>query len=674
MTDILKNLGMRRRSHNHMGRLIFILAAMLSLLIQGPAIAADAAPLPLIQQRQNFLAAETALQQGAMASFRKLQQYLANYPLRTYLQYQYLRRRLHTVPADKIQKFLNINAGTPLAAKLQRAWLRTLALQGRWQQLITAYRPTDHISSQCSYRQALLHTGDSALALHGIEDLWRVGHSQPRSCDPVFKAWRKSGGITPTLAWQRFQLAMLNNKTRLARYLRRFMPANDRYWATLWLQVRHRPTLIQSKTPFVNRHPMRHTILLYGLRKMANRRPHQAINFWEETLSRRYHFSVIEQAIAKRDLAMALAIRGQPEALARLADLHEEADDLSLREWRVRAALGQQNWYAVLAWIGQLTAAQQAQSRWRYWQARALEVLQQKQQAKDIYLSLASQRSYYGLLSADRLALPYRIITKRPSIQPLSSVKLEDYPGLARARELFKLGRLADARREWYYATHDMAEWQLSSAAHLAQRWGWYDRAIMTVARTHQRDDLTLRFPLPYRQQIFKLAADYQVDPALVFAIIRQESAFTADVRSPAGALGLMQLLPRTARQVAKRLEISLPHQRTLLNIATNLRLGIAHLQAILQHFDHHELLASAAYNAGQYRVNRWLPRSNIMPADIWVENVPIKETRRYIQHIMLFTAIYDRRLGRQATPLSQRMPPVSPSLIVLAADKAAGL
>lgn len=62
------------------------------------------------------------------------------------------------------------------------------------------------------------------------------------------------------------------------------------------------------------------------------------------------------------------------------------------------------------------------------------------------------------------------------------------------------------------------------------------------------------------------------------------------------------------------------------------------------------------------------------MPADIWVENVPIKETRRYIQHIMLFTAIYDRRLGRQATPLSQRMPPVSPSLIVLAADKAAGL
>jgi len=559
----------------------------------------------------------------------------------------------------------------PLSVRLQRTWLRTLARQGHWRQLITVYRPTKYISSQCYYRQALLHTGDHTRALEGIEVLWRVDHSQPRACDPVFDAWQKSGGITPTLAWQRFRLAMFNNKIRLARYLRRFMPTDDQYWATLWLRVHRRPALIRSQTPFARRHPMRHTILLYGLRQMASRHPRKAIRFWEDSLRKRYSFSAEERATAARDLAMALAIRGQPGALARLADINEQADDQALREWRVRAALSQRNWHATLSWIERLTTGQQALPRWQYWKARALEALQQKpQEAEEIYLSLASRRSYYGLLSADRLTLPYHIMTQHASTRTPPVLILDNYPGLARARELFLLGRQVDARREWYYATLDMAEWQLEGAARLAQTWGWYDRAIITLARTRQRDDLRLRFPLPHRRQIVELAAERHIDPAFVYAIIRQESAFTVDARSPAGALGLMQLLPRTARQIARRLEITLPHRLSLLNIGTNLRLGISHLQSLLRRYDYHELLATAAYNAGQYRVNRWLPRTDIMPADIWVENVPIRETRRYIRHIMLFAAIYDRRLGRRTTPLSQRMPPVNPNSIVLAADR----
>ena len=218
-----------------------------------------------------------------------------------------------------------------------------------------------------------------------------------------------------------------------------------------------------------------------------------------------------------------------------------------------------------------------------------------------------------------------------------------------------------------------MAQWQLLGAARLAHEWGWHDRAITTMARTRQRDDLRLRFPLAHREQIEAAADANGIEPAFAFAIIRQESAFTPDARSPAGALGLMQVLPRTARQVAERMGLRFSRSRELLNVATNLRLGMAYLGQMLRRFNEHPLLAAAAYNAGQYRVDKWIRRDHIIPADIWLETLPVAETRNYVRNVLLFTAIYQQRLGQTPERLHKRMMPITPPGVRLAtADDAA--
>lgn len=174
-----------------------------------------------------------------------------------------------------------------------------------------------------------------------------------------------------------------------------------------------------------------------------------------------------------------------------------------------------------------------------------------------------------------------------------------------------------------------------------------------------QLDDLDLRFPLAFREPVMKQARRQEIDPAWIFAVMRQESAFSADARSPAGAMGLMQLMPRTAQQVARRLNTRLPSRGQLLQADTNIRLGSAYLRRLLNDLDENAALATAAYNAGPHRVKSWLPEGSEMPADLWIESVPFSETHNYVRRVFAYTAIYEQRLGLQPTRLTQRLKPV---------------
>ena len=235
---------------------------------------------------------------------------------------------------------------------------------------------------------------------------------------------------------------------------------------------------------------------------------------------------------------------------------------------------------------------------------------------------------------------------------------LNNIPAFVRARELFVLERTTDARREWQWAVKDMSKAELLKAASLANQWGWYDRAIMTVALARYWDDLELRFPLAHQKLVVSQAKRRNINPAWAFAVIRQESAFSPDARSHAGAMGLMQLMPRTARQVARNLKIRMRSKSDLLNVKTNIRLGVGYLKKVYDRFDGHKVLATAAYNAGGHRVKQWLPEES-QDADLWIETVPFSETQDYLKRVLTYTAIYEQRLGMMTVPISQRMTPI---------------
>jgi len=614
----------------------------------------------LAAQRDTFLAAEKAVKNGQLTRYRQLKTQLTGYPLLPYLEYEYLRKRVHKLPGAKIEDFLQQYPDSPLQARLHTAWLSTLARQGRWNEYLKAYQPGISTRQQCLRRWALYQTGKQEQAFDGIEKLWLVGQSQPRSCDRIFKAWQASSKINSEQVWQRFQLAMQSRKTRLAKYLVTLLPKDQQHWAKLWLRVHRQPQLINNEQRFARYHPMRNEILMHGIRRMAYRDLDQAVMSWD-VIRNRYPFNETQRSGIERSLAMRHALKGHPEALSWLASLSDpDRNDPMVGEWRIRAALDQQNWDAVLNGIHMLDEQEQGSMRWRYWRARALEALDQQSQAYDQYWALAQSRNYYGFLAADRLGVTYRFEDQPVTINDNDINHLEQLPGLTRARELFALNRILDARREWLHTTRNLSEPLLEQAAAIAHQWGWHDRAIMTMARTSHRDDLSLRFPLAYRDKVSREARKQQIDPALAFALIRQESAFTADVRSHAGAMGLMQLMPRTARQVARNLGIKLPNRLALTDASTNLKLGMSHLRKVLNRYQNNPVLATAAYNAGEYRVKQWIPEQGIVPADIWTETMPFTETRNYVQNILVFTTIYEQRLGQQATTLQQRMPPIS--------------
>jgi len=641
-----------------------ILAPLFFVLLLLPhASAWTAEPPQLEQQRKTFLLAEQAIKLGRISLYKKYLPELATYPLLPYLEYEYLQRRLSRFPNKQVSTFLNTHDNSPLASRLRHKWLNRLIQNKRWNNYIDFYQKNNSIHQQCNYRWAHLKTNQTSLAFDDIETIWVVAYSQPRTCDKLFAAWEKSGGMTADIVWKRIELAMNARKIRLARYLVRFLPKEEQRWAQLWLRVRRTPTLIKTHPQFSNDHAMRNTILVYGLKRIARLDSEKAANLWHTQISTRYSFSKEERYSVERKLAVSYALQKKPQALEKLTTLIsqdiEHDNKQNLIDWRIRSALAQQQWDAALTWINSLNEKTARSQRWQYWRARSLAALQQTDVANQIYLSLAKQRSYYGFLAANQLGLPHQFENQPVLINDEQHLQLSTMPSLLRARELFLLNRIVKARREWNHTIKDLTDFQLQQAARLAHNWGWHDRAIMTMARSSNRDDLELRFPLVYQDKIMSEARSHNIEPAFAFALIRQESAFTTDARSHAGALGLMQLMPRTARQLAKNLGLKKPSKQTLINTDTNLKLGMHHLKSVLKRYNNNTALAAAAYNAGEHRVKQWIPKQGIIDSDLWAETLPFRETRNYVQNILMFAAIYDHLLGNKEKPLSARMPPV---------------
>ncbi|MES9893211.1 MAG: transglycosylase SLT domain-containing protein, partial [Candidatus Thiodiazotropha sp.] len=203
---------------------------------------------------------------------------------------------------------------------------------------------------------------------------------------------------------------------------------------------------------------------------------------------------------------------------------------------------------------------------------------------------------------------------------------------------------------------------ELKAAARLAQHWEWPSQSILTLARLRHWNDLELRFPLAHRQAIADQARDHGIDTAWIYAILRQESAFISDARSTAGARGLMQLMPKTAKQVAKELKQSPVKLEDLYQPEVNIKLGAGYLNKVYRQLQESPVLATAAYNAGPHRVLSWLPEQS-QASDIWIETVPFKETREYLKRVFAYTVIYSYRLGNlpKTLPLEWMRPIKAP-------------
>jgi len=625
------------------------------------ASALPSAPAPTVL----FERAEAALAEGDRAAFRELADSLDGHPLQAELQRADLQARLDEADAEEVLAFLTRYRGTAEAERLRREWLERLARAGRWGDYIAAYVDDGSEARACRYRQALLATGRDQTAFDGLSELYLTGRSLPAACDPLFEASSEAGRLDTPLVWERVRLALQRGNTGVAAYQERYLPAAERPWLALLIAVHRRPLLLRERpitAETVSDPWRRQQILVHGLERLAQDSVQQAIELRASIAAA----EVLAPPLAERaDAAIGLALvdAGDPAGLSYLATLQARPENTELQHARLRAALRLRAWPQLAEWAGTLPRSSDPLAKWRYWQGKALMHSARdpagRAAAAHAFASAAGERTLWGFLSAELIGRPPALEHRAVPVQAADVQRMLESATFARLQALMGRGRQTDVRREWLELTRLLDVSGKLTAAAAAAELGLTNESILTLARAAYWDDLLLRFPLAYAQLVEQSAEARDLPLDWVYAVIRQESAFDPDIASHAGAVGLMQLMPATADEVARKLGRDAPTRIDLIDPALNIALGSAYLAEMSERFDGHPLVASAAYNAGPTAVRRWVP-DQPMSGDLWMTQIPYSETRQYVRRVLTYRVFYRHRLGLPPLRIGALLRPVA--------------
>ncbi len=641
-------------------RFLFLLPLVLLLLVPSAHAADEQATLKHV--REAFMAAMATVDAAPFAPAGGDSEALQRYPLFPYLQAARLNRQLaltrpvaapHGIESklmldDEITAFFAQQGDRPVTRTLRSAWLSHLAARQAWPTFLAQYR-TDRDSPatlRCHSLAARIALDQTEGLTEQLTDVWLTARNLPDACDPALAWWRARGGPGDVLVERRARLALAAGEAGLARFLAKSLSTERAapllQWAALIEQPgREIPALIAQPAK-----PVESQALEEGWLRYARADAEAAAATFPALVQAR---ALDPRAASPFALSVALALSWSRHsgALEFFRLVHEDDFDERAHEWHARAALWAGDWREAAAAIAAMPDVLRDQARWRYWSARASERLGNSAQARELYAAVIPTDNWYAAQAAARME---RKFTPRLEPLALSDVEIDALaadPAFVRTRELLRCEMPAEAIAEWRAAFDNLSPPRQLQAVGLASRWGWHDQAIATAARLKLFNDYDLLYPRPFDADVRSASRRTGLPEELIYAIIRQESLFRADAASSAGAIGLMQLLPETARITARRAGLPAPTRAQLTVPAVNIPLGSEFLASLVQRFDGETALAAAGYNAGPNAARRWLPTAP-MDLDVWVENIPFNETRAYVQrvawHALVFAWLVDRK------------------------------
>ncbi|MDP2155866.1 MAG: transglycosylase SLT domain-containing protein, partial [Sulfuricella sp.] len=552
----------------------------------------------------DFFAAREAFRSGNISRFDTMAARLQGHVLEPFVAYMQLMLRLKDSSPDEIKGYIQRNGDSFLADRLLAEWLRMLAKNQRWELFMSEYPALINKDSDlvCYALQARLASGEST-ALAEAKPYWFNAEEQPASCLPLSDALATNGLLTVEDVWARLRLTLEAGNVSVAKHVARYFPGQQEIPLRELERAAENPLAFLDKLPVSLSTRAGRELTLFALSRAARSQPQQALPYWNSLHSR---FSAEEQAYGWGQLALHAARKHDPEALAWFGKAAgARLSDLQLA-WKARAALREQNWPEVQAAIAAMSEAEQNQGSWRFWKARALKAQGKAVQGNAILAPLSKEFNYYGQLAAGELGVVAGSPADTFKAGSDEIKAMEKLPAIRRALALYEMDLRYEANREWMWAVRGLDDRRLLAAAEVAQRRGWYDRAINTADKTQQLHDFSLRFPSPHRDVMQEQARLAGLDEAWVYGLIRQESRFVQQARSSVGASGLMQLMPATARWVAKRMGMKNYNQSLVNQLDTNVALGTYYLKYVLDKLDGQPLLATAAYNAGPSRAIKW--------------------------------------------------------------------
>ena len=602
-------------------------------------------------ERAVFSQAWSAAGRGDVTGLSEAIAQIPEYPLTPFLEFERYRQTIDRVDPLEMERFLARYRDWSFADGLERDWHRSLARRNDPDLLLRHVQNPSQVEVQCQLVRAKIRNNQLEDLEAQARALWLNGRSQPRACDPVFRWWRSQGNPNVDDAWQRFGLAVEAGEYGLARYLRRYLDERDEFLADGWLRLGQR---LDSGLNDALRWPdveRSRQLIRWGLYRLASR-DWQRANQLLARFEARFDFADGDLDAVQRRAALFQAVDLDPGAVASIDALPADQIDQQMLEWRLRASLASADWNSALTSIAAMGADEQIRGRWRYWRARALAELG-RPEAGWVYATLATEPHFYGFLAALHSQQALTVCSREISADGPVQLRLLRDAEFERAMELFSVGLNSHARSTWNRVSRRLSTAELQQAALLAAGIGWHDRAIFALGNAGAMDAYAWRFPIIERERVERYAERYDVDPALVFGLMRAESAMQSDARSSADARGLLQLIASTAGEVARRQGLSYAGPISLYNPAINIPLGVAHLSELQQRFDGDWTLVAAAYNAGISAAARWQTERLDLPTDIWLETLPFFETRDYIPRVLAFATLYEYRLQQSPRALA---------------------
>lgn len=546
------------------------------------------------------------------------------------------------LPTTATPEFVEfISQTTPLSKKLRGRWLYQLALQHDWEAFLRYYQPSNDVNLQCYEQIALVHQGQEQKALSRATTLWLQSTGQPPSCDALFSWLLKNHDSHQDLITQRIRIALEDRNLSLAAYLlNQYHPPHSGD-SKILQGIHQQPNRIADLSPG----GLHGDFYLYGLKRLiTNNKMDDALRHWR---SPKTHQLLNEQQSQSflSFLVIYKAMRNNEDTPLWFAKIKPKFYTDLLLDWSIRFALKNRQWKQVQELIQQ--SQQKNEPSLQYWLARSLEAQGKKPEADAIYQTLAKTRHYYGFLAS--LRLKTKLTFANEPIQPdLNRLKVYK-PIIDQVEYLYTNSQIPKASLLINdFASELPKEDKSALVLWIQNSLQWHGKAVDLSNADDLSNQLTLRFPMVHHQDVRQTAKRYQIPSELIYAVIRQESGFRHDVVSPAGAYGLMQIMPSTAQKIAKQKKINFKNKDQLFSSVDNINIGTAYLQELDKRFHHHPVLMAAAYNAGPTQVNYWLKNHPPKEIDIWIETLPWRETRNYLKNIVAFYAVYQYRMNEK--------------------------
>ena len=628
---------------------------LVALCLWSPAMAQKK---PETTPEDAFLAARDAVKAGQREKLATMAERFKGHPLEMYGPYwQTLGLRGDAAEAAQAE-FLRQYDKSYLAERVRLELARSLARRESWDAFDAerAKITADDLEISCFSLLRRHQKKDDTAAPEALAR-WLTPRELPAGCITLSEALLADSRILDRHVWERIRVLVDAGLPNAARRAADYLPDNQAMDQRQFETAYGQPEKF-LKRGIDGRTRAQRELVLIALGRWAKSDPAAAAAFWTKHGKKPFNESEHQWGWAQ------IGYQGARRLLGEAGEWFNEATEIQLPDeylqWMVRAGLRARDWKLVLRGVKDLSPAVRRDPTWTYWKARALREQGNGDEARALFESIAADFSFYGQLAAGELGRLTVIppVGFKPSKDDL--VAIEATPGFQRALAMYRLGMRTEATREWVWTIRGMDDKQLLAAATLARQNDLPDRAINTADKTALLHDFSLRFLSPHADQVRPKAKELGLDDAWVYGLMRQESRFITSAKSVVGASGLMQLMPATARWVAKKVGLKDYHHGQVNDLDTNITLGTSYLKIVQDELYNHPVLASAAYNAGPGRPRRWRDVKP-MEAAIFAESIPFNETRDYVKKVMSNATFYAALFSGKPQSLKDRLAPIPP-------------